>query len=169
MEQDYFQTRDILKTSHANYIIYRLSKLEQAGLTRLDRLPFSIRVMLESVLRQCNEREITRQDVINLAGWKPRMEPRPTLPYRPARVVMQDFTGVPAVVDLATMRSAMARLGGDPKKINPVVPVGLPAHLFILLDLACLAAFLTSLALLRTEPALSILSITGRGSRVESL
>jgi aconitate hydratase len=125
MEQDYFQTRDILKTSHANYIIYRLSKLEQAGLTRLDRLPFSIRVMLETVLRQCNEREITRQDVINLAGWKPRMEPRPTLPYRPARVVMQDFTGVPAVVDLAAMRSAMARLGGDPKKINPVVPVDL--------------------------------------------
>jgi aconitate hydratase len=125
MEQDYFQTRDVLKTSHANYIIYRLSKLEQAGLTRLDRLPFSIRVMLETVLRQCNEREITRQDVINLAGWKPRMEPRPTLPYRPARVVMQDFTGVPAVVDLAAMRSAMARLGGDPKKINPVVPVDL--------------------------------------------
>jgi aconitate hydratase len=125
MEQDFFQARDVLKTSNGNYVFYRLSKLEQVGLTQLDRLPFSIRVMLESLLRQCNEKEITRQDVINLAGWRARMEPRPALPYRPARVVMQDFTGVPAVVDLAAMRSAMARLGGDPKKINPVVPVDL--------------------------------------------
>jgi len=94
-------------------------------LTQLDRLPFSIRVMLEAVLRQCNEREITSQDVINLAGWQPQAAARPSLPFRPARVIMQDFTGVPAVVDLAAMRSAMARLGGDPKKINPLVPVDL--------------------------------------------
>ena len=81
--------------------------------------------MLEAVLRLCNEREITRQDVLNLAAWQPRLEKRPTLPYRPGRVVMQDFTGVPAVVDLAAMRAAVARLGGDPKKINPLVPVDL--------------------------------------------
>ena len=122
---DYFSARDVLKTSHGNYIFYRLSKLEEAGLTRLERLPFSIRIMLESVLRQCNEREITRQDVINLAGWKGHADVRPRMPYQPARVIMQDFTGVPAVVDLAAMRSAVARLGGDPKKINPLVPVDL--------------------------------------------
>ncbi|MFC1878831.1 aconitate hydratase AcnA [Chloroflexota bacterium] len=125
MTQNFFQARDIMQTSYGDYSIYRLSKLEEQGLTQLARLPFSIRVMLESVLRQCNEKEITRQDVINLAGWKPKAAERPALPYRPARVVMQDFTGVPAVVDLAAMRSAMARLGGDPKKINPLVPVDL--------------------------------------------
>jgi aconitate hydratase len=125
MPQDLFQARKMLKTSQGDYVIYSLKALEDQGLTQLDRLPFSIRVMLESVLRQVNEKEITRQDVINLAGWKPVEKQRPTLPYRPARVVMQDFTGVPAVVDLAAMRSAMARLGGDPKRINPVVPVDL--------------------------------------------
>ncbi len=124
MSQDYFNTRDILETSHGEYVFYRLGRLEEQGLTTLAKLPFSIRVMLEGVLRQCNEKEITRQDVLNLAGWQPR-GPRSSMPYRPGRVVMQDFTGVPAVVDLAAMRSAMARLGGDPRKINPVVPVDL--------------------------------------------
>ncbi len=125
MPQDFFQARDVLKTSHGNYTYYRLSRLEELGLAHLEHLPFSIRIMLESVLRQCNEREITHQDVTNLAGWKPRQENRPSLPYAPARVIMQDFTGVPAVVDLATMRAAVARLGGNPKKINPLVPVDL--------------------------------------------
>jgi aconitate hydratase len=125
MTQDFFNARDVLKTTHGNYVIYRLEKLEQAGLTKLAKLPFSIRVMLESVLRLCNEREITQEDVRNLAKWKPRASHRPSLPFRPGRVVMQDFTGVPAVVDLAAMRSAMARLGGDPRKINPQVPVDL--------------------------------------------
>ena len=125
MTKDHFNSRDTLKTSQGEYLFYRLDSLEKQGLVQLSRLPFSIRIMLESVLRQCNEREITRQDVINLAGWKPVVAQRPALPYRPARVVMQDFTGVPAVVDLAAMRSAMARLGGDPHKINPLVPVDL--------------------------------------------
>jgi aconitate hydratase len=127
MVKDYFQSKNVLKTSHGEYGIYRLDSLEKAGLTQLARLPFSMRVMLESVLRQCNENEVTRQDVINLAVWKPHTnaEARPSLPYQPGRVIMQDFTGVPAVVDLAAMRSAMARLGGDPKKINPLVPVDL--------------------------------------------
>ncbi len=125
MIQDYFNAREVLKTSFGDYIIYRLDKLEQAGLTTLDKLPFSIRVMLEAVLRQCNESDITKQDVQNLAGWRPRASNRPSLPFRPGRVIMQDFTGVPAVVDLAAMRSAVARLGGDPRKINPMVPVDL--------------------------------------------
>jgi aconitate hydratase len=125
MTQDYFNARDTLQTSHGAYTFYRLDSLEKAGLTRLARLPFSIRIMLESVLRQCNEQEITRQDVANLAGWQPRAGQRPSLPFTPARVIMQDFTGVPAVVDLATMRGAVARLGGDPRRINPLVPVDL--------------------------------------------
>ena len=125
MMQDYFQARSVLKTPHGEYTFYRLAQLEDAGLTRLERLPFSIRIMLESALRQCNEMEITRQDVINLANWKANQAERPALPFQPARVIMQDFTGVPAVVDLAAMRSAMAHVGGDPKKINPLVPVDL--------------------------------------------
>jgi aconitate hydratase len=122
--KDFFNARDTLKTKHGTYTYYRLDALEKAGLTDLKRLPFSIRIVLEAALRQCNEREITQQDVKNIAAWTPQGE-RPGIPFLPARVVMQDFTGVPAVVDLAAMRSAMARLGGDPKKVNPVVPVDL--------------------------------------------
>jgi aconitate hydratase len=125
MPVDYFGAQDTLKTLHGDYLIYRLAKLEKYCQIDLERLPFSIRIMLETVLRHCNEKEITRQDVINLAGWAPKTSERPSLPFLPARVVMQDFTGVPAVVDLAAMRSAMARLGGDPKKINPLAPVDL--------------------------------------------
>ena len=119
MPQDFFNTRDRLRTSHGDYVIYRLSRLEDQGLTKIDKLPFSMRIMLESVLRNCNEIEITRQDVINTAAWQPKMARPTNLPYRPARVLMQDFTGVPAVVDLAAMRAAISRLGGDPRKINP--------------------------------------------------
>jgi len=125
MPQDFFNTRDRLRTSHGDYVIYRLSRLEDQGLTKIDKLPFSMRIMLESVLRNCNEIEITRQDVINTAAWQPKMARPTNLPYRPARVLMQDFTGVPAVVDLAAMRAAISRLGGDPRKINPLVPVDL--------------------------------------------
>ncbi|HJW90660.1 MAG TPA: aconitate hydratase AcnA [Anaerolineales bacterium] len=125
MPQDYFKTRDTLITQSGSFAIYRLDRLEEQGLVQLDRLPFSIRIVLESVLRQCNEREITRQDVLNLAAWSPVPASRASLPFRPARVIMQDFTGVPAIVDLAAMRNAMARLGGDARKINPLVPVDL--------------------------------------------
>ena len=122
-----FNTLDTLTTSHGSYQFYRLTRLEEQGMTSLDRLPFSIRVMLESVLRQVDGRAITEQDAANIAGWQPVVSGRPNMPFRPARVVMQDFTGVPAVVDLAAMRSAYARLGGDPARINPLVPVDL-AH-----------------------------------------
>src|SRR5512134_272297 len=128
--QDFFDARDTLKTSHGTYAFYRLDALEKARLTDLKRLPFSIRILLEAALRQCNEREITQDDVRNIAAWTPLPSPlqggnRPGIPFLPARVIMQDFTGVPAVVDLAAMRSAVARLGGDPRKINPLVPVDL--------------------------------------------
>ncbi len=121
---DFFHARGVLKVGNKEYTIYRLDALEKAGLTQLKRLPYSIRIMLEAALRQCNDVEITQQDVKNIAAWKPQGE-RPGIPFLPARVVMQDFTGVPAVVDLAAMRAAVARLGGDPKKINPLVPVDL--------------------------------------------
>jgi len=122
--KDFFNARDVLKVGDQEYIIYRLDALEKAGLTSLNRLPFSIRIVLEAALRQCNDNEIRQTDVKNIAAWTPKGE-RPGIPFLPARVVMQDFTGVPAVVDLAAMRSAVARLGGDPKKINPLVPVDL--------------------------------------------
>ncbi|KAA3643041.1 MAG: aconitate hydratase AcnA [Chloroflexi bacterium] len=125
MAKDAFNARDTLKTSYGEYSFYRLDKLEADGLTQLDRLPFSIRIMLENLLRQVDHLAITEQDVKNLAGWQPQVEERVAMPFRPGRVVMQDFTGVPAIVDLAAMRSAMASLGEDPAKINPVVPVDL--------------------------------------------
>ena len=82
MTQDFFEARDTFETSRGRYTFYRLSALETAGVTRLERLPFSIRILLESVLRQCNDREITRQDVINLAGWQAHAA-RPSLPLPP--------------------------------------------------------------------------------------
>lgn len=122
---DFFHARDTLTIDGKTYTYYRLEALEKAGLTNLRRLPFSIRVLLEAALRQCNGREITEDDVRNIASWKPVDPSRPGIPFLPARVIMQDFTGVPAVVDLAAMRAAVARLGGDPKVINPLVPVDL--------------------------------------------
>jgi aconitate hydratase len=124
MKQDYFGTIKKINSGGKELTIYSLEQLEKDGLTKLSQLPFSIRILLESVLRQCNNKEISRQDVLNMAGWKPNGD-RPSMPFQPARVVMQDFTGVPAVVDLAAMRAAVARMGGDPQKINPLVPVDL--------------------------------------------
>ncbi len=122
--QDLFKSRDVLKVGNKQYIFFRLDALEKAGLVKLNKLPFSIRIVLEAALRQCNDKEITQADVKNIAAWSPKGA-RPGIPFLPGRVVMQDFTGVPAVVDLAAMRAAVARLGGDPKKINPLVPVDL--------------------------------------------
>jgi aconitate hydratase len=113
--------KDTLITKSGKYSIYRLDKLQGA---QIDRLPFSIRILLESVLRKQDGQRVTEKDVRNLAGWQPKAE-RPSMPFFPGRVVMQDFTGVPVVVDLTAMRSALTRLGGDPDQINPVVPVDL--------------------------------------------
>ncbi|MBT3323173.1 MAG: aconitate hydratase AcnA [Anaerolineae bacterium] len=124
MTQDKFNARDILKTSGGEYVFYRLDALEKAGLVELKKLPFSIRVLLESALRQMDGKSITDEDVKRIAAWTPNGE-RPGIPFKPSRVVMQDFTGVPAVVDLAAIRSAVARLGGDASKVNPLVPVEL--------------------------------------------
>ncbi len=140
--QDFFNARDVLKVGNKSYVIFRLDALEKAGLTQLKRLPFSIRIVLEAALRQCNDKEITQADVKNIAAWTPTGA-RPGIPFLPARVVMQDFTGVPAVVDLAAMRAAVARLGGDPKKINPLVPVDLVIDHSIQVDFFATADALT--------------------------
>ena len=120
-----FDARDTFQTSSGPVGIYRLSALEKAGLTKIDELPFSIRVLLESVLRSCDGFAVREEDVRNLAGWATHTGAPVEIPFKPARVILQDFTGVPAVVDLAAMRSAMERLGGDPSKINPLIPVDL--------------------------------------------
>lgn len=124
MTQDYFNARDTLKTEGGEYTFYRLDALEKAGLTDLKKIPFSIRILLESALRQLDGKSITADDVKRIAAWTPQGE-RPGIPFKPSRVVMQDFTGVPAVVDLAAIRSAVDRLGGDASSVNPLVPVDL--------------------------------------------
>ncbi|MBL7093633.1 aconitate hydratase AcnA [candidate division KSB1 bacterium] len=111
------------ETGEVNY--YSLSKLEQDGIGKVSRLPFSIKIVLESLLRNCDDYVVTKDHVAALASWQATSPKKSEIPYKPARVIMQDFTGVPAVVDLAALRSAMARAGGDPKKINPIVPVDL--------------------------------------------
>ena len=123
--KDIFNSRKTLNVGNTQYTYYDLHKLEDSGLTKLEKLPFSIRILLELVLRNCNNEDIFEEDVRNLAGWLPNAANRPPMPFKPGRVLLQDFTGVPAIVDLAAMRDAMAKLGGDPKKINPRVPVDL--------------------------------------------
>ena len=105
--------------------IYRLSKLAQDGIGQIDRLPFSIKVLLENALRNEDGRLFHAEDVVNLASWDADNYRAVEIPFSPARVILQDFTGVPSLVDLAALRSAMARMGGDPQKINPQVPVDL--------------------------------------------
>ena len=122
---DPFQSFDTFSVHGADIGLYRLSRLEELGLTRIAALPYSIRVLLEAVLRTCDGFQVTEEDVKRLAAWQPNDAERGEVPFKPARVVLQDFTGVPCVVDLAAMRSAMQRLGGDPKKINPLIPVDL--------------------------------------------
>ncbi len=125
MSFDPFGARDQFDTGNGEAAIYRLSRLQDAGLGDVEHLPFSIRVLLEAVLRNCDDFLVSQQDVKNLCSWNAAAPAKQEVPFKPYRVVLQDFTGVPAVVDLAAMRSAMQRIGGDPKKINPLIPVDL--------------------------------------------
>nr|MBP8291587.1 aconitate hydratase [Caldilineaceae bacterium] len=122
--QDFFGAKDTFDTGSGTAVIYRLSALEKRGYN-LSRLPFSIRILLEAALRQADGFEITESAVETIANWGPETAGQVEIPFKPARVVLQDFTGVPSVVDLAALRDAMARLGGDPRKVNPLVPVDL--------------------------------------------
>ena len=125
MTLDSKKYRGQLKTASKTYSIYRLVDFAaQAGID-LNRLPFSIRILLENNLRKLDGLNVTEADVLAVANWQPNQADRPAVPFYPGRVLLQDFTGVPVIVDLAAMRSAVARLGGDPRLINPVLPVDL--------------------------------------------
>src|SRR5438874_2766053 len=120
-----FGARDTLKVGSQNYEFYRLEALERRGIGHVGQVPFSIRILLENLLRQEDGRFVKPKDIEGLAEWQPVADKRAEIAFMPARVLLQDFTGVPAVADLAAMRDAIAKMGGDPKKINPLVPADL--------------------------------------------
>ncbi|MCM3236389.1 aconitate hydratase AcnA [Heyndrickxia oleronia] len=124
-KNDVFNARTSFELEGKRYHFYRLAALEEAGLAKISRLPYSVKVLLESVLRQLDGRVITKEHVENLSKWGSEEVKDAEVPFKPSRVILQDFTGVPAVVDLASLRKAMADIGGDPDKINPEIPVDL--------------------------------------------
>jgi aconitate hydratase len=122
---DSFKCARTLKVGTKSYIYYSLPVAEKNGLKGISRLPFSMKVLLENLLRNEDGRSVSKEDIQACAQWLKTKTSEREIAFRPARVLMQDFTGVPAVVDLAAMRDAMKHLGGDPKRINPLVPVDL--------------------------------------------
>ncbi len=125
MPRSPFNSRRTLTTKGGSYTYFALDALREQRVGHVDRLPFSIKVLLESMLRNCDGFAVTQDDVAGLANWNAKSPAREEIPFMPGRVVLQDFTGVPCVVDLAAMRDAMKRLGGDPNRINPLVPCDL--------------------------------------------
>src|SRR6266478_1561256 len=117
--------RDTLTVGNQDYEVHRLEALERRGIGHVGQLPFSIRILLENLLRQEDGRFVHAKDIEALAEWQPKATTRSEIAFMPARVLLQDFTGVPAVADLAAMRDAIAKMGGDPKKINPLLPAEL--------------------------------------------
>jgi len=117
MTNDSFRTRDRLSVDNINYVIHRLDRIKGT-----QRLPYSLKVLLENLLRNEDGRLVTARQIEALVGWQPAAKPTQEIQYTPARVLMQDFTGVPCVVDLVAMRDAIIALGGDPQRINPLVP-----------------------------------------------
>ncbi|WP_216204888.1 aconitate hydratase AcnA [Amycolatopsis aidingensis] len=128
--KDSFGARDTLKVGEASYEIFRLDKVEGA-----QRLPYSLKILLENLLRTEDGANITADHIRALGGWDPGAEPATEIQFTPARVIMQDFTGVPCVVDLATMREAVAELGGDPDKVNPLAPAELVIDHSVIIDI----------------------------------
>src|SRR5215470_17560916 len=122
---DSFRCARTLEVGKKTYVYYSLPVAEKNGLKGISRLPFSLKVLLENLLRHEDGRSVTKEDIQACAQWLKTKSSEREIAFRPARVLMQDFTGVPAVVDLAAMRDAMKNLGGDPKRINPLVPVDL--------------------------------------------
>ena len=131
--QDSLRTRSTLEAGGKSYPYYSLAKAADA-LGDIARLPFSMKVLLENLLRFEDGKTVTRDDLQAMVDWHKERKISREIQYRPARVLMQDFTGVPAVVDLAAMRDAMATLGGDPQKINPLVPVNLVIDHSVMVD-----------------------------------
>ena len=120
-----FSTRSTLEVGGESFEIYRLELLDRSDAGKISRLPFSMKILLENLLRQEDGQFVHADDIRALANWQPNTEPSKEISFLPARVLLQDFTGVPAVVDLAAMREAMRKLGGDPRKINPLFPAEL--------------------------------------------
>ncbi|MCB9461908.1 MAG: aconitate hydratase AcnA [Anaerolineaceae bacterium] len=123
MSNDPFGARSTFDTGNGSAAMYRLDALSKQGIGNIEKLPFSIKILLENALRNLDGIQVTEDDVRNIANWSKENYEAVEIPFKPARVVMQDFTGVPAVVDLAALRSAMLRMGGDPAKVNPIIPV----------------------------------------------
>ncbi len=122
---DSFKCRKTLKVGAKTYVYYSLPQAEKNGLKGISKLPYSMKVLLENLLRNEDDRTVTKADIVAVSKWLRKRKLEHEIAFRPARVLMQDFTGVPAVVDLAAMRNAMQALGGDAEKINPLVPVDL--------------------------------------------
>ncbi|MBN2365861.1 MAG: aconitate hydratase AcnA [Calditrichaeota bacterium] len=124
-KSDSFNTQKILKNNGDSYTYFSLPELDKQGLLNLDKMPFSIRILLENMLRKENGQIVTHEDVEKVIQYHPIKVSQAEIPFMPARVILQDFTGVPAVVDLAAMRDALKELGGEAEQINPVVPADL--------------------------------------------
>jgi aconitate hydratase len=122
---DSFKCQKTLKVGGKTYVYYSLPAAEKNGLKGISKLPYSMKVLLENLLRNEDDRTVKKDDILAVAKWLKKRALEHEIAFRPARVLMQDFTGVPAVVDLAAMRNAMQKLGGDAEKINPLVPVDL--------------------------------------------
>src|SRR5687767_10385491 len=131
---DSFKCLRPLKVGSKTYAYYSLPAAEKNGLKGISRLPFSMKVLLENLLRNEDGRTVKKDDIQAIAHWLKNKCSDHEIAYRPARVLMQDFTGVPAVVDLAAMRDAMRTMGGDPAKINPLVPVDLVIDHSVMVD-----------------------------------
>jgi aconitate hydratase len=117
--------KKVLETAQGNVVMYDITKLEKNGLANIKRLPYSIRVLVENLLRKLDGKIVSEKDVLEVANWKPTYEAPREIPYHPARVIMQDYTGIPGIVDLAAMRDAVNDAGKNPAVINPLVPVDL--------------------------------------------
>ncbi|MBC8038532.1 MAG: aconitate hydratase, partial [Rhizobiales bacterium] len=132
---DSFKCRTTLKVGSKSYCYYSLKAAEKNGLKDISKLPYSLKVLLENLLRHEDGRSVTKADIESVASWLAnRGKTEAEIAFRPARVLMQDFTGVPAVVDLAAMRDAMKKLGQDPRKINPLAPVDLVIDHSVMVD-----------------------------------
>ena len=131
---DSFKSKSTLTVGDKTYTYYSIAEAEKNGLAGVSGLPHSMKVVLENLLRFEDNRTVTKADIEAVAEWMKTRTSDHEISYRPARVLMQDFTGVPAVVDLAAMRDATAKLGADPQKINPLVPVDLVIDHSVMVD-----------------------------------
>ena len=134
MSQDSFKSRKTLKVGTKTYVYFSLAAAEKNGLKGISKLPYSMRVLLENLLRYEDGNTVTKSDIQAIVAWAKDRKSDREIAFRPARVLMQDFTGVPAVVDLAAMRDAMKKLGGDPEKINPLAEVDLVIDHSVMID-----------------------------------